>query len=262
MRTHAAVGAELVARTPGLEDVAPAVRHHHERVDGRGYPDGLVGAVIPIEARIVAVADTWSAMTEDRVYRRAHDAGTALTELERAAGSQLDPQVVAALQRILRADRATGPPGRPARADPPAARSAGTMAPCDSTGRTALVVGGAGGIGTAVCARLAAEGARVVVADRDGERAAGGGRRRRRRRRDLRRDAPRTSRPSSQRAGARRRAGHGDDLRHLRRRAAHDRGVVAARRRRHADVRLQRRARRAAGDDRARRRRRSSRSPR
>ena len=106
MRTHAAVGSELVARTPGLEDVAPAVRHHHERVDGRGYPDGLAGAAIPIEARIVAVADTWSAMTEDRVYRQAHDAATALTELERAAGSQLDPQVVAALQRVLRAERA------------------------------------------------------------------------------------------------------------------------------------------------------------
>jgi diguanylate cyclase (GGDEF)-like protein len=73
MITHAAFGADLVARTPGIAESASAVRHHHERWDGEGYPDRLSGHDIPVEARVVAAADTWNAMTHDRVYRRALD---------------------------------------------------------------------------------------------------------------------------------------------------------------------------------------------
>ena len=71
MRTHAEIGESILRRIAGLSDAAPAVRHHHERFDGSGYPDGLAGDEIPIEARIVACADTYSAITVDRVYRAA-----------------------------------------------------------------------------------------------------------------------------------------------------------------------------------------------
>jgi diguanylate cyclase (GGDEF)-like protein len=103
MRTHAALGGEIVGRIPGLADAAPAVRHHHERYDGGGYPDGLIGDEIPIEARIVGAVDTWSAMTEERVYRTGLIRDEALVELERSAGTQLDPEVVAALKAVLAA---------------------------------------------------------------------------------------------------------------------------------------------------------------
>ncbi len=108
MRTHAALGGEIVGRIPGLADAAPAVRHHHERFDGAGYPDGLAGDEIPIEARIVGAVDTWSAMTEDRVYRSGLARVEALIELERCSGTQLDPAVVAALRAVV----ASVPAGR------------------------------------------------------------------------------------------------------------------------------------------------------
>jgi diguanylate cyclase (GGDEF)-like protein len=106
MMTHAAFGAELVARTPGIAESAGAVQHHHERWDGSGYPDGLAGTDIPIEARIVAAADTWNAMTQDRVYRRALDFEAAVAEVTRAAGSQLDPAVAEALLTVVHEERA------------------------------------------------------------------------------------------------------------------------------------------------------------
>jgi diguanylate cyclase (GGDEF)-like protein len=105
MRAHSAHGEALVRAVPDLRPVAHIVRHHHERWDGRGYPDGLAGETIPLEARIVAAADTWSAMTTDRAYRRAMPAGDARRELDRVAGSQLDPGVVAALHSVLDARR-------------------------------------------------------------------------------------------------------------------------------------------------------------
>jgi diguanylate cyclase (GGDEF)-like protein len=107
MMTHAAFGADLVARTPGIAESASAVRHHHERWDGTGYPDQLAGTDIPLEARIVAAADTWNAMTEDRVYRRALSFDSACSELVGGAGAQLDPDVVEALLAVLREGRAT-----------------------------------------------------------------------------------------------------------------------------------------------------------
>lgn len=74
----------------------PAIRHHHERVDGRGYPDGLTAKDLPLEARIIAVADAFDAMTSQRAYRDPMSEEDAIRELEQGAGSQFDPQVVAA----------------------------------------------------------------------------------------------------------------------------------------------------------------------
>ena len=88
-------------RIPGLADAATAVRSHHERWDGSGYPDGLAGDQIPLEARIVAAADAYSAMTTDRSYQRALPPADALAELVRCAGTHFDPDVVRALIDLL-----------------------------------------------------------------------------------------------------------------------------------------------------------------
>jgi putative nucleotidyltransferase with HDIG domain len=101
MRTHAEIGAQLVARLPGLEEVAPAVRHHHERWDGAGYPDGLAGEAIVVEARIVAVADAFATITSDRTYARARPRAIAQIELLAGAGTQFDPAVVDACMEVL-----------------------------------------------------------------------------------------------------------------------------------------------------------------
>jgi HD-GYP domain-containing protein (c-di-GMP phosphodiesterase class II) len=101
MRTHSAVGADIVHRIPALRQVAPAVRHHHESYSGDGYPDGLAGQAIPIEARIVAAADAYATMTADRPYSPARTTHEATAELRRSAGSQFDPAVVDALLAVL-----------------------------------------------------------------------------------------------------------------------------------------------------------------
>jgi HD-GYP domain-containing protein (c-di-GMP phosphodiesterase class II) len=101
MRTHPAVGEEIVCRLPALRDAAAAVRHHHEHYDGAGYPDGLAGPAIPIEARVVAATDAYSAMTADRIYSVTRTPEEAAAELRRSAGSHLDPSVVAALLDVL-----------------------------------------------------------------------------------------------------------------------------------------------------------------
>jgi putative nucleotidyltransferase with HDIG domain len=101
IKRHSEIGATLLERIPMLSAVAPLVRAVHERWDGNGYPDQLVGARIPIEARIVAVSDAWHAMTSDRPYRRALRRADALAELQRGAGRQFDPDLAAALIRCL-----------------------------------------------------------------------------------------------------------------------------------------------------------------
>jgi HD-GYP domain-containing protein (c-di-GMP phosphodiesterase class II) len=101
IRLHPLWGEEIVARIPGLEAVALLVRHHHERPDGNGYPDGLDRDRIPLASRIVAVCDAYSAMTADRPYRSAMSRGQALAELRRHAGTQFDRDVVLALARVL-----------------------------------------------------------------------------------------------------------------------------------------------------------------
>jgi HD-GYP domain-containing protein (c-di-GMP phosphodiesterase class II) len=79
----------------------PAIRHHHERVDGTGYPDRLGGEEIPLGARIIHVADALDSMLTTRIYRAARPAKEAMEELNRSAGSQFCPRCVAALERIL-----------------------------------------------------------------------------------------------------------------------------------------------------------------
>jgi HD-GYP domain-containing protein (c-di-GMP phosphodiesterase class II) len=102
MRTHTIEGERMLARVGGvLGEVAKLVRATHERWDGRGYPDGLRGDDIPLEARIVACCDAYDAMTTDRSYRRALPIEFALEELRACAGTQFDPAVVDALVRIV-----------------------------------------------------------------------------------------------------------------------------------------------------------------
>jgi HD-GYP domain-containing protein (c-di-GMP phosphodiesterase class II) len=96
VRLHPTVGARLVERVATLRAAAPSVLHHHERWDGGGYPLRLAGAAIPEEARLLAVADAFDAMTSNRPYRAALTATRALDELGRCAGSQFDPRLVRA----------------------------------------------------------------------------------------------------------------------------------------------------------------------
>jgi HD-GYP domain-containing protein (c-di-GMP phosphodiesterase class II) len=101
LREHSGWGAELVVRIPGLERVAVIVRHHHERYDGLGYPDGLAADEAPLESRILAVADAYVAMNEDRPYRRALSRAAVRRELLVGRARQFDPDVVEALEAEL-----------------------------------------------------------------------------------------------------------------------------------------------------------------
>jgi HD-GYP domain-containing protein (c-di-GMP phosphodiesterase class II) len=96
MRQHPVIGAGILAPVPQLAGAAQIVRHHHERFDGKGYPDGLAGDAIPLGARILTVVDSYSAITDKRVYKEARPAAVAISELERYSGTQFDPQVVQA----------------------------------------------------------------------------------------------------------------------------------------------------------------------
>jgi HD-GYP domain-containing protein (c-di-GMP phosphodiesterase class II) len=95
MRNHPMVGSQIVAPFEFFAGGAAVIRHHHERWDGSGYPDGLAGAAIPLGARIVAVADVFDALTSDRPYRGALPRDTALAYLSEEAGRTLDADVVA-----------------------------------------------------------------------------------------------------------------------------------------------------------------------
>jgi diguanylate cyclase (GGDEF)-like protein/putative nucleotidyltransferase with HDIG domain len=101
MQRHADEGARIIDRLGFLHDAVPAIRHHHERFDGTGYPDGLRGEEIPLGARIIHVADALDSMLTTRIYRAARPAAEAMTELNRAAGSQFCPRCVSALERVL-----------------------------------------------------------------------------------------------------------------------------------------------------------------
>lgn len=101
LKEHPARGFEMVASTRALAIAAPAIRWHHERLDGSGYPDALLGEQIPIEARIIAVADVWDALTSDRVYREAMSPRDAWAILDRERDTKLDSACVDALARVL-----------------------------------------------------------------------------------------------------------------------------------------------------------------
>jgi HD-GYP domain-containing protein (c-di-GMP phosphodiesterase class II) len=101
MRRHPEIGAHIIGRIAGFEDVVEAVLHHHERPDGVGYPSGLAGGEVPISARLISVIDAYDAMTNNRPYREAMSHEEALAELERGSSTQFDPAVVEALKAAL-----------------------------------------------------------------------------------------------------------------------------------------------------------------
>jgi HD-GYP domain-containing protein (c-di-GMP phosphodiesterase class II) len=96
IKCHSEIGAKIVEHIRQLKEIIPGVRYHHEQVNGKGYPDGLMGEDIPSLARIIAVADTYDAMTTDRPYRKAMGKEAAVEELKRCSGTQLDKEVVEA----------------------------------------------------------------------------------------------------------------------------------------------------------------------
>ncbi len=101
MRNHTLIGERIILGAPSLAHAAPLVRSSHERVDGRGYPDGLVGGDIPLGARIIAVCDAFDAMTSERSYRERMSIEQARAELLRCAGTQFDPSVVESFITVL-----------------------------------------------------------------------------------------------------------------------------------------------------------------
>lgn len=105
MKAHPEIGARLLSRVHGMRRAVGGVRHHHERYDGLGYPDRLRGIEIPLPARIIAVADTYDAMTSHRPYRAALSPLEAAREITAEAGRQLCPSVVCAFQNLFDTDR-------------------------------------------------------------------------------------------------------------------------------------------------------------
>lgn len=101
LHQHAELGAAIVETSSCLSDMAPAIRHHHERWDGTGTPDGLAGKAIPLEARMIALAEAYHAMTSEQPYQAARGASEALDELERRAGSQFDPTLLPVFRTVL-----------------------------------------------------------------------------------------------------------------------------------------------------------------
>ncbi len=111
VKSHAVVGAEIVEGIDFLNVAEPAIRHHHERWDGTGYPDGIAGDAIPLLARIINAADTWDACTSERPYQRAYSAPEVLAILDGLRGAQIDPAVHDAILRVLhRRGTMTGAP--------------------------------------------------------------------------------------------------------------------------------------------------------
>lgn len=102
MRRHTEEGADIISRGPSLKKYLPVVRHHHEWYNGKGYPDGLKGEQIPLFASIVAIADSFDAMTSTRPYRQARSEEAALKELTDFAGSQFNPRLVEVFMKVYK----------------------------------------------------------------------------------------------------------------------------------------------------------------
>jgi HD-GYP domain-containing protein (c-di-GMP phosphodiesterase class II) len=100
MRIHPNIGARIVEGIPFLEETLPVISHHHERWDGSGYPLGLKGAEIPLQARIFAVVDVFDALTSSRTYRKKSTAAEAIRYLKIQSGSLFDPSIVQAFTRL------------------------------------------------------------------------------------------------------------------------------------------------------------------
>ena len=88
------IGVKIVEGVDFFRDKVPMIRHHHEHFNGKGYPDGLIGEAIPLEARIIAVPDAFDAMTSMRPHREAMSLGEVLSEMERCNGEQFDPRIL------------------------------------------------------------------------------------------------------------------------------------------------------------------------
>ncbi len=129
MKTHTTKGANILRPVPQLREMLPGIELHHEALNGRGYPYGLKGDEIPLLARVIAVADTFDALTTNRPYQKAHDPIEALRIIENLSGQRLDPRAVTALMavfyrgaiRIQKATAAVGIPDHPAPAPVPTA---------------------------------------------------------------------------------------------------------------------------------------------
>jgi HD-GYP domain-containing protein (c-di-GMP phosphodiesterase class II) len=101
MEQHSVIGERILSRVEGYDQIAQIVRHHHERVDGTGYPDRLRGDQIPLLSRIIAVADAYNAMTSHRPYRDAMPTSTARVRLAQSIDAQFDTSIVAAFEAVL-----------------------------------------------------------------------------------------------------------------------------------------------------------------
>lgn len=108
IKTHTAKSARILEHTVEYKDLAKIVLSHHERYDGTGYPYGLKGEQIPIEARIIAIADTYDAMTQNRTYRKIVSKDIAIKEIDRCAGTQFDPNIVAVFIKNVLIDKSFG----------------------------------------------------------------------------------------------------------------------------------------------------------
>jgi diguanylate cyclase (GGDEF)-like protein/putative nucleotidyltransferase with HDIG domain len=137
VKAHPSVAADILAHVNFPYPVVPAVRHHHERWDGSGYPDGLKGEMIPLGARVLAVADAFEALTSDRAYRGRKSPEEACALIEAWSGIQFDPAVVAALRQNLEtlvAAPVPGPGGTGDEAAAPGASAEGPLGPADILG--------------------------------------------------------------------------------------------------------------------------------
>ena len=101
MQRHSEIGERILANVDTYAEIAAVVRHHHERMDGEGYPDAIIGEEIPLLSRIIAVADAYNAMTSDRPYRDAMPSRVARLRLAQAVETQFDTSIVAAFEAVL-----------------------------------------------------------------------------------------------------------------------------------------------------------------
>ena len=101
MKTHVTRGAEILKDFTLIDHVVEGARFHHERYDGRGYPDGLEGEEIPLYGRIIAIADAFDAMTANRVYRKRQDFDYVMGELHKGRGTQFDPQLLDIFLKLI-----------------------------------------------------------------------------------------------------------------------------------------------------------------